>query len=120
MSKGSLRVVIPRNNPIDPYTMAAIVRDAGLAIEQFKELLRYGSRRLRLQVSRRRGSTASLLNTAKALNRRWSEQVSSLGSGRRGDPVKPVLSQAERVSRRNGLWSFLADCRSARLFLVVS
>jgi predicted RNA binding protein YcfA (HicA-like mRNA interferase family) len=30
MSKGSLRVVIPRNNPVDAYTMAAIVRDAGL------------------------------------------------------------------------------------------
>jgi len=39
MSKGSLRVVILRNNPVDPYTMAAIVRDAGLTIEQFKELL---------------------------------------------------------------------------------
>jgi len=39
MSKASLRVVIPRNNPVDAYTMAAIVRDAGLTIEQFKELL---------------------------------------------------------------------------------
>lgn len=39
MSKGSLRAVIPRNNPINAYTMAAIVRDADLTIEQFKELL---------------------------------------------------------------------------------
>ena len=39
MSNGPLRVVIPRNNPVDAYTMAAIVRDAGLTIEQFKELL---------------------------------------------------------------------------------
>ena len=39
MSKGPLRVVIPRNNPVDAYTMAAIVRDAGLTIEQFKKLL---------------------------------------------------------------------------------
>ncbi len=39
MSNGQLKVVIPRNNPVDPYTMAAIVRDAGLTIEQFKELL---------------------------------------------------------------------------------
>ena len=39
MSKGSLRVVSPRNNPVNAYTMAAIVRDAGLTIEQFKELL---------------------------------------------------------------------------------
>lgn len=39
MSKGALKVVIPRNNPVDAYTMAAIVRDAGLTIDQFKELL---------------------------------------------------------------------------------
>ena len=39
MSKGSIRVVVPRNNPVDAYTAAAIVRDAGLTIEQFKELL---------------------------------------------------------------------------------
>jgi predicted RNA binding protein YcfA (HicA-like mRNA interferase family) len=39
MSKGSIRVVVPRNNPVDAYTMAAIVRDAGLTIEQFKDLL---------------------------------------------------------------------------------
>jgi predicted RNA binding protein YcfA (HicA-like mRNA interferase family) len=38
MSKGSVRVVLPRNNPVDAYTMA-IVRDAGLTIEQFKDLL---------------------------------------------------------------------------------
>lgn len=39
MSKGALKAVIPRNNPVDAYTMAAIVRDAGLTIEEFKELL---------------------------------------------------------------------------------
>jgi hypothetical protein len=39
LSKGSVRVVVPPNNPIDAYTMAAIVRDAGLSIGQFKELL---------------------------------------------------------------------------------
>jgi len=39
MSKGTTRVVVPRNNPVDAYTMAAIVRDAGLTIEQFKDLL---------------------------------------------------------------------------------
>jgi predicted RNA binding protein YcfA (HicA-like mRNA interferase family) len=39
MSKGSIRVVIPRTNPVDAYTMAAIVRDSDLTIEQFKELL---------------------------------------------------------------------------------
>ena len=39
MSKGSIRVVVPRNNPVDAYTMAAIVRDACLTVEQFKDLL---------------------------------------------------------------------------------
>lgn len=39
MSKGELRLVMPRNNPVDAYTMAAIVRDAGMTIEGFKELL---------------------------------------------------------------------------------
>ena len=39
LSKGSLHVVVPRNNPVDAYTMGAIVRDAGMSIEQFKELL---------------------------------------------------------------------------------
>ncbi|HSH37963.1 MAG TPA: type II toxin-antitoxin system HicA family toxin [Chthoniobacterales bacterium] len=39
MSNGAIKIVIPRNNPVDAYTMAAIVRDAGLTIGQFKELL---------------------------------------------------------------------------------
>ena len=39
MSKGPVKVVIPRNNPVDAYTMAAIVRDAGMTVEEFKELL---------------------------------------------------------------------------------
>jgi predicted RNA binding protein YcfA (HicA-like mRNA interferase family) len=39
MSRGELRVVIPRHNPVDAYTMAAIVRDAGMSIEEFKALL---------------------------------------------------------------------------------
>jgi hypothetical protein len=30
---------VPRNNPVDAYTMGAIVRDAGMSIEQFRELL---------------------------------------------------------------------------------
>ena len=38
LSKGPLRVVGPRNNPVDAYTMAAIVRDAGLTIDEFKQL----------------------------------------------------------------------------------
>lgn len=39
LSKGPRKVVVPRNNPVDAYTMAAIVRDAGLTIEEFKALL---------------------------------------------------------------------------------
>jgi hypothetical protein len=39
MSKGARKIVIPRNNPVDAYTMAAIVRDAGLSIDEFKQLL---------------------------------------------------------------------------------
>ena len=39
MSNGPRKVVVPRNNPVDAYTMAAIVRDPGLTIEKFKTLL---------------------------------------------------------------------------------
>jgi predicted RNA binding protein YcfA (HicA-like mRNA interferase family) len=39
MSKGALKIVVPRNNPVDAFTMAAIVRDAGMTIEEFKDLL---------------------------------------------------------------------------------
>ena len=28
MSKGATKIVVPRNNPVDAYTMAAIVREA--------------------------------------------------------------------------------------------
>lgn len=36
---GGRRVVVPRNNPVNAITMAAIVRDAGLTIEQFRQFL---------------------------------------------------------------------------------
>ena len=39
MSDGSRVLTIPRHNPVNAYTMAGIVRDAGLTIEQFKKLL---------------------------------------------------------------------------------
>jgi hypothetical protein len=39
MSKGPYKIVILRNNPVDAYTMAAIVRDAGMSLEKFKTLL---------------------------------------------------------------------------------
>ncbi len=39
MSDGRRQVTIPRNNPINAYTMGVIVRGAGLSVEQFKKLL---------------------------------------------------------------------------------
>lgn len=39
MTNGERIIVIPRANPINAYTMAGIVRDAGLTIEEFKHLL---------------------------------------------------------------------------------
>jgi predicted RNA binding protein YcfA (HicA-like mRNA interferase family) len=39
MSKGPVHVVVPRNNPVDAYTMGAIVRDAGLTPDEFRRLL---------------------------------------------------------------------------------
>lgn len=39
MSNGVIRIQIPRQNPIKPVTMGAIVVKAGLTVEQFRELL---------------------------------------------------------------------------------
>ena len=39
MTDGIRIITIPRANPIDAYTMAVIVRDAGLDIDKFKKLL---------------------------------------------------------------------------------
>ncbi len=39
LSNGENRLVIPCANPIDPYTMGAIARDAGLAPDEFRRLL---------------------------------------------------------------------------------
>ena len=39
MKRGTTTITIPRHNPINAYTMGAIVRDAGLTIDQFKALL---------------------------------------------------------------------------------
>jgi len=33
------RLTIPRNNPVNAYTMAGIVRDAGMTLEEFRKLL---------------------------------------------------------------------------------
>ena len=39
MSDGFRKVYLPRQNPIDPFTMGDIVRQSGLTVEQFRELL---------------------------------------------------------------------------------
>lgn len=39
MTEGRRILTIPRNNPINGFTMGGIVRDAGLTIEEFKKLL---------------------------------------------------------------------------------
>lgn len=39
MSDGTRFLTIPRNNPINAYTLGGIVRDAGLTVDEFKRLL---------------------------------------------------------------------------------
>jgi predicted RNA binding protein YcfA (HicA-like mRNA interferase family) len=39
MTDGTHILTIPRANPVNAYTMAGIVRDAGLTIEEFRKLL---------------------------------------------------------------------------------
>lgn len=39
MTDGVRIITIPRSNPIDAYTMGGIIKDAGLTIDEFKELL---------------------------------------------------------------------------------
>ena len=39
MSNGETRLVVPRANPVDPYTMGNIARDAGMTPDEFRRLL---------------------------------------------------------------------------------
>lgn len=39
MTNGERIITIPRANPINSFTMAGIVKDAGISIEEFKRLL---------------------------------------------------------------------------------
>ncbi|MBN2075823.1 MAG: hypothetical protein JW762_09760 [Dehalococcoidales bacterium] len=39
MTNGERIITIPRSNPVNAYTMAGIVKDAGLSIDDFKKLL---------------------------------------------------------------------------------
>ncbi len=39
MTNGERVITIPRANPVNAFTMAGIVKDAGRSIEEFKKLL---------------------------------------------------------------------------------
>ena len=39
MTDGVRILTIPRHNPVNAFTMGGIVRDAGISLEQFRELL---------------------------------------------------------------------------------
>jgi hypothetical protein len=39
LTNGQRILTIPRQNPINAFTMGGLVRDAGLTVEQFRELL---------------------------------------------------------------------------------
>jgi predicted RNA binding protein YcfA (HicA-like mRNA interferase family) len=39
MSNGTRILTIPRHNPVNAFTLGGIVRDSGLTVEQFRELL---------------------------------------------------------------------------------
>jgi len=39
MAKDDRIIIIPRNNTVNAFTMAGIIKDAGLTIEEFKKLL---------------------------------------------------------------------------------
>ncbi|MGB7156924.1 MAG: type II toxin-antitoxin system HicA family toxin [Tepidisphaeraceae bacterium] len=39
MQRGNRRLVIPRGNPINAFTMGGIIGDAGMTVEELKRLL---------------------------------------------------------------------------------
>lgn len=39
MTNGIRKIIIPRHSRINPYTLKAIIRDAGLTDQEFKKLL---------------------------------------------------------------------------------
>lgn len=39
MSNGQRILTIPRHNPVNAFTLGGIARDAGLSVEQFRDLL---------------------------------------------------------------------------------
>ncbi len=39
LSNGTRCVVVPRNNPINAFTMGGIVKDAGFTVDEFRKFL---------------------------------------------------------------------------------
>lgn len=39
LTDGSRILTIPRHNPVNAFTMGGIIRDAGLTVDEFKQLL---------------------------------------------------------------------------------
>lgn len=39
MSDGTRILTVPRNNPINAFTLGGLLRDAGLSVEEFRKLL---------------------------------------------------------------------------------
>lgn len=39
MTDGTRILTIPRNNPVNAYTMGGIIQDAGITIDKFRKLL---------------------------------------------------------------------------------
>ena len=39
MWNGETMIVIPRSNPVDPWTLKGIIRDAGLTVEEFADFV---------------------------------------------------------------------------------
>jgi hypothetical protein len=39
MTDGTRILTIPRQNPVNAFTMGGIVRDAGLSVQEFRKLL---------------------------------------------------------------------------------
>lgn len=39
MTDGTRKIIMPRHNRLNPYTLKGIIRDAGLTDEEFKKLI---------------------------------------------------------------------------------
>ena len=39
MKKGDMLITIPRHDPVNRWTLAGIIKDAGLTVDEFKKLI---------------------------------------------------------------------------------